>query len=614
MSRASWLRSGLLVVAVGLMAPSAAAAEPEGPRALEGRGGENLAAFARLLGYVRHFHPSDEVAAVGDWDRPAIEGVRAAEPATDPADLARRLEAWARPFGASIRVYPSDKPAPLPDALAAPPEGDAFVVTWEHRGFGPTGILSRPTNVYSGRRVYAKLRDGRRPEAAPDPADAFRADLGGGVSCLVPIALYADGTGTLPKAVGPKPAPPASSGKPSGNDRATRLAAVALGWNILQHFYPYFDVGERDWPAELRRALASAATDPDEAAFLETLGRMVAALHDGHGNVLLEGRYDLTLPPAYLPLGWDWVEDRLVVTAVGKPDGPTTPALDIRPGDVVRSIDGVPAATALERVERLVSSATPQWRRARGLTLLAGRRPGQEAVLEVQGRDGSVRTVRIKPVSRLGDARGAVVEPRPGPIAELKPGIYYIDFSRAEDQALTEALPKFQEAKGLIFDCRGYPKSGFFNYFRHLSDHAITSPQWHVPVVTRPDRKGMTFIRPGEWDIRPAEPYLKAPKAFLTGGGAISYAESCMGIVEHYKLGAIVGRPTAGTNGNVNTSTRLPGGYLVYWTGMKVLKHDGSRHHGVGIRPTVPVARTIAGIADGRDEVLEKAIAVVEGR
>src|SRR5262249_19691223 len=76
--------------AVRLMAPSAAAAEPEGPRALEGRGGENLAAFTRLLGYVRHFHPSDEVAAVGDWDRPAVGGGPAAgaggrPPAPPPA-------------------------------------------------------------------------------------------------------------------------------------------------------------------------------------------------------------------------------------------------------------------------------------------------------------------------------------------------------------------------------------------------------------------------------------------------------------------------------------------------------------------------------------------------
>jgi C-terminal processing protease CtpA/Prc len=83
-----------------------------------------------------------------------------------------------------------------------------------------------------------------------------------------------------------------------------------------------------------------------------------------------------------------------------------------------------------------------------------------------------------------------------------------------------------------------------------------------------------------------------------------------MGMVEHYHLGEIVGGPTAGTNGNVNVQD-LPGGYRVRWTGMKVLKHDGSRHHGVGIQPTVPVSRTLKGIAEGRDELLEKAIEVV---
>jgi hypothetical protein len=60
-----------------------------------------------------------------------------------------------------------------------------------------------------------------------------------------------------------------------------------------------------------------------------------------------------------------------------------------------------------------------------------------------------------------------------------------------------------------------------------------------------------------------------------------------MGIVEYFKLAAIVGEPTAGTNGNVNPF-RLPGGYTVSWTGMKVLKHDGSQHHGIGILPPSP--------------------------
>src|SRR4029078_2977692 len=98
----------------------------------------------------------------------------------------------------------------------------------------------------------------------------------------------------------------------------------------------------------------------------------------------------------------------------------------------------------------------------------------------------------------------------------------------------------------------------------------------------------------------------------LTDGRAISYAESWMGIVEAYKLGEIVGEMPPGTTGDI-THFDLPGGYKIVWTGMKVLKHDGSRHHGVGIAPTVPVSRTIKGVTEGRDEQLERAIAIASG-
>jgi C-terminal processing protease CtpA/Prc len=75
-------------------------------------------------------------------------------------------------------------------------------------------------------------------------------------------------------------------------------------------------------------------------------------------------------------------------------------------------------------------------------------------------------------------------------------------------------------------------------------------------------------------------------------------------------LGETVGEPTAGTNGNINPFT-LPGGYRITWTGMQVLKQGGSRQHGVGVRPTVPVTRTLNGIRAGRDEILARAVALV---
>ena len=106
------------------------------------------------------------------------------------------------------------------------------------------------------------------------------------------------------------------------------------------------------------------------------------------------------------------------------------------------------------------------------------------------------------------------------------------------------------------------------------------------------------------------EPTLNAKIVFLTDARAISYAETCLGIIEYYKLGEIVGEPTAGTNGNI-ARMQVLNDYELVWTAMKVLKQDGSQHHGVGINPTVTLLRTVQGISEGRDEQVEKAISII---
>ena len=55
----------------------------------------------------------------------------------------------------------------------------------------------------------------------------------------------------------------------------------------------------------------------------------------------------------------------------------------------------------------------------------------------------------------------------------------------------------------------------------------------------------------------------------------------------------------------------LPDGTRVSWTGQKAVRPDGSRLHGVGIRPAVAVTRTLKGLAAGRDEALDKAVELV---
>ena len=171
-------------------------------------------------------------------------------------------------------------------------------------------------------------------------------------------------------------------------------------------------------------------------------------------------------------------------------------------------------------------------------------------------------------------------------------------------------LQKIAAAAGVIFDVRGYPTDAGAQILPHLVSDAESDRWMHVAKITGPFGRSAGWESFG-WNLEPAAPRLTGKIVFLTDGGAISYAESVMGYVADRKLGTIVGSATAGANGNVVAFT-VPGGFSIRFTGMRVTKHDGSsQHHLVGVRPDVAVAPTIAPVRAGRDEVLERGLALV---
>ncbi len=557
------------------------------PKVLTDRGTENLVAFARLLGYVRHFHPSDE-SAKNDWESLAIAGVDQVESARTPNELAARLGGLFLPLAPTMRLGIHRLPAITTSDLLRSGEHPLRVIGWWHHGWGG-GTSSGP---YHERRVTSPI------DAPTDSILTVGSEvnlyLGGGVWCSVPLTVYADTSGTLPNGarVSVLPRRP-KDWMPTGNDRGTRLADVILFWNVAEHFFPYFDVIDTDWPAQLPIALRSAATDRDGASFEVTLHRMVAQLHDGHGTV--NSPFSDYTP---MPLAWEFVEGRLVVLRAD-----STLADHVHPGDEVTAIQNRPVSEWVNDAEAIKSAATPQFLRVRVAQALQVL-PGADTVgLDLRSPAGVATRVRVPRRFPW------LSPPRPDSVAEVRPGVMYLDLDRITDADFKRALPRVTAAKGVIFDLRGYPRRIWTTVLAHLIDSTITCAQWNVPVVTHPDHRDMKFEF-SNWPVLPASPRIRARAAFLIDGSAISAAETYLGMVENYRLAELVGEPTAGTNGNIVTQ-HLPGGYDVTFTGMKVLKHDGSRHHGVGILPTVPVSPTIAGVAAGRDEQLERAIEVV---
>jgi C-terminal processing protease CtpA/Prc len=187
--------------------------------------------------------------------------------------------------------------------------------------------------------------------------------------------------------------------------------------------------------------------------------------------------------------------------------------------------------------------------------------------------------------------------------------VVYLDLDRHDDASLQKALAEARKADGLVFDVRGYPGVGM-SWLQLLTDKPFVMDRYSDVITRFPDRRSVLLDTRGGPPRKPL-PGRSKKAAFLTDGRAVSYAETFLATVDNTGLGVIVGEPTAGSNGGVALYA-LPDGSRIAWTGQKAVRADGSRLHGVGVQPTVPVRRTLKGLAEGRDEALEKAVELVK--
>jgi C-terminal processing protease CtpA/Prc len=459
-------------------------------------------------------------------------------------------------------------------------------------------VASRANAQEDASLVTEPLFDGH-----PRPGDYTRSVLVPGISCVVPLALYTTRAHTYPySALESELLQRMDIDKtlPNGDSLLTRLGDVTIAWNILRHFFPYWQDAAIQ-PGDLLTAiLERAATDRTASDFKRTLRWMLAELNDGHMNVSLTG--DTTFGTYYPPFQVVRAEHRIVVKRLLDSSLKSL----LAPGDRVLSIDGVDADTALAR-NAGIFSGSPQWKETLGLMFLLRGQHNTPLSLQVD-RGGPPQPVTCPRSVLVSTYLSPEYET---PSGWIKPGIFYMNLSRDSIKFIKEWMPQLEKAKAIIADLRGYPTDNY-SFLTYLLKAKDTTRWMFRPQIQYPDYQNVTYNGIG-WYLTPQKPHLEAHIYYLTGAHAISYAESCMGYVKDFHLATIVGQPTAGTNGDIDPFS-LPGGYYLIFTGMQVRNHDGSRHHLIGIQPDVLVEPTIEGIRNGRDEVLDKAVGLAEAQ
>ncbi|MCI0710359.1 MAG: S41 family peptidase [Chloroflexi bacterium] len=548
----------------------------------------NLTAFAQLYGYVRFFHPADETIEA-DWDKFALDGAAAVLQAESAEELVEVLQSIFAPVAPTVQIFlTTDDPPPLPESLTQP---DSYVMWQVHRGFG-LGVRGEGDQIYNSFRRIQEVADVEFGVDASDPADPPIYDLDAGVSARVPRSLYTFQSNALDHYQGEKP-------DIAFETKTERVGTIIIAWSILEHFYPYWEVVDTDWDAVLETSLKDAASASSINEMQTIFQRLISELHDGHGQAwFMVG--DNPLP--FAPFTLTYIDGNYVVAASASNDVPV--------GSQIIAINDQLIEDIMSNIYPLFSASTEQYLHSWDWIAFNGTATYTETLtIQLRPLDGRGQQVVVPRELTGVELQELVLSSRPEPVIELEEGVWYIDLTRFDNIAFNLNRGELAQAEGIIFDMRGYPAGVPPSLLGHLTDSEISTAQFLVPYITQPHFQNVEYTDES-WTIQPGFPRFTDNVVFITDGSAISYAETLMGIVEYYEFGEIVGIPTAGTNGNV-VQYELPGGFNIRWTGLRVLKHDGSQHHGVGIQPTIPVTQTVEDLVNGEDTMLNRALEVI---
>lgn len=381
-------------------------------------------------------------------------------------------------------------------------------------------------------------------------------------------------------------------------DPGYQLLALFRWWNILQFWAPDRDVAGQDWPAVLAEFIPKLALAKDKEAYQLVLFELIARANDTHANLWSSLAVRPPVGDCSLPVTLRFVDNKPIVYRTDSADSA------FQPGDILNSLDGVSIQTLIGKWAMYYADSNDDARQ-RDLAANITRGICGAASVEI-ARSG--RTVQI-PATRTRAKQNFATHDLPGDTFRmLTPELAYIKLSSIKAADLAADFDKAKNTKGLIVDIRNYP-SEFMPFA--MGAYLATKPMHFVTFSFADLANPGTFYFGDGPLIAPGPVHYGGKVAILVDEISQSSAEYTAMALRAMPDAVVVGSTTAGADGNVS-SIPLPANLNTMISGLGVFYPDHRPTQRIGIVPDVVVRPTIQGIADGRDEVLEAAMRLIE--
>lgn len=391
------------------------------------------------------------------------------------------------------------------------------------------------------------------------------------------------------------------------SDKAVRVADVTVRWNIVRHFYPYYEEDRLDWDNRLERYMQKAVqmagvnTFESLVEWYDTLCRFMNPVKDGHmfvrRDMNVSGIMSTYLPEFYAEAETKAVNDTLLVRMWT--DGK-------QPWRILNAVNGQQASERLQYCRQITNAATEVHRdKMAAEKMLSSAEYGTPFVIQTVDASGQTHEDTLYAQSQ----NIKKVEKERQPVRKLENGILYVDATSRElnEKLFLSALTP--DVRGLCFDLRGLPTYQFEDILAHLIAANAKAPATEVAINNFPYQQNVTWRIDSE-TLKARQPHIALSATFLCDGATVSWGETILMMVRHYKLGKIAGQTTAGTTGDM-TQFLLPL-FPFSMTGMLMRCMDGEPHHARGIKPDITIPVYATDYINGYDRILNVALGMDE--
>lgn len=386
-------------------------------------------------------------------------------------------------------------------------------------------------------------------------------------------------------------------------DSGFRLLALYRYWNMIEYFFPYKHQTDKKWSTVLKEYIPRFMNAKNELEYELAALQVIGEVRDTHANLWEGGDKIAELRGSnYAPFKAEFIEGKLVVTDYYNPEHTT-----LKIGDIITHING----KAIESIVDSLKSYYPASNEAAMLRDISGNllRSAQKnlTLKYVSEKQNKQQEIALFDKKQLNMYFWYRVNEGEKCFKMLKGNIGYITLANITEMDIPEIKKLFKDTKGIIIDIRNYPST--FVPFA-LGSYFVTEPTSFAKFTQgNPANPGEFTFKDG--DIIPSdENRYKGKLVVLVNEKSQSQAEYTAMAFRAAKNTTIVGSTTAGADGNVSTIL-LPGGLSTMISGIGVYYPNGTETQRIGIVPDVTVKPTIEGIKKGKDEVLEKAIEII---